>query len=268
VGHLHVKDVDRLSAAVAKLGAAPEPRTRHGRALTAADPQSLVEAVLTEIDETVLGRELILRNDRGEEIRLEVSGRRLLRMTAVAPKERAEAWAGTIGASVVEANGAASRAVLEVLRAMAEGSPAFGIASRKLSRRPGSAEMGCSAEALLASWRRRDLSLAPHHSPTIKEFVARIIPHSHALVRLEKDRVVQQHGAHELICKLVHLSPLGAHEGSEVPSAAGAVSLVVVCAETDEGDAILYACDDSQVLLAQIPASSLAATIAHWLGQM
>jgi hypothetical protein len=190
-----VKEHSRLTSAVARLGAAPERRQGRGREWAAADPQNLIELVLAEIDETILARELQLRNDRGEEIRLEVSGRRLLRIAGVAPKELAKSCASSIGEPIDDADGAAAHALAKVLGTMATGSPSFTVVSRKLPRRPGPAETGCSPEALLAFWKRAEAQPRRTRPVAIPDFLARSAPYASAFIRLENGAVVVNRGA-------------------------------------------------------------------------
>jgi hypothetical protein len=241
-----MKDIERLSEAVVKLGAKPEPRAGHGRVLNAVNPQGLLEAVLSEIEETILGRQLWLRNARGEEVRLEVSGRRLLRMSSVAPKELAGTSEALIGASIIDAHGPASCAVAEVLSAMAKDSSSIAIVSSKLPRCPDSAETGCSTEALRASWTRRKVSFARSNPAPVADLVARIATYSNAFVLLANGRLIRQEGVRDLIRHLIHLSRIETLQAGRFPSGGGSKSLVVISAATCEEGTILYARDENR----------------------
>lgn len=261
-----MKEIERLSSAVAKLGAAPESRTGHGRVLTAADRKGLLKAVLGEIDETVLARELQLRNDRGEEIRLEVSGRRLLRVASVTPKEFADTWATMLGKTIVDANGAASRALVEVLGAMATGSPAFAVTSRKLSQRTDRTETGCSPEALLASWNRLEARPERANPVTIADFITRSSSYATAFILLEDGRVVQEEGEQQVLRQLTDLSRIEALRGGSFPPGQRTKNCVLLTAANVKGDAFLYACDGKQSLLLLYPARLTVTLVAHWSG--
>jgi hypothetical protein len=261
-----VKEGARLSAMVAKFGGEPERRSPHGRVLTAAEPQGLIEAVLEEIDETVLARELQFRNGRGEEVRLEVSGRRLLRVASVTPKELADTGGAAIGAMISDADGAASRGLAEVLWTMATDSPSFAVVSRKLSCRPDPAETGCSPEALRASWKRLDARPERARPPTIADLITRVSPYTIAFIRLEGGTVVQKQGEHQLLCQLVQLARIDAPGARRFPPGRGTENCVLLTAAIGGGDAILYVRDDRQVLLLMFPSRSTAALISHWSG--
>ncbi len=261
-----MKDIERLSGAVAKLGAKPEPRAAHGRVLDAVNPQGLFEAVLGEIEETILGRELWLRNARGEEVRLEVSGRRLLRMCSVAPKELGGACEPHIGAPIIDAHGPASCAVAEVLSAMAKGSPSIAVVSSKLSRCPDSAETGCSTEALLASWTRRKTSFARFNPPPVAARVTRISTYSNALVLLADGRLIRQEGEQELICHLTHMSRIESLQAGRFPPGRGIQSFILISAATCEENTILYARDETHALLAHFTGHSASTLVSLWLG--
>ena len=259
-----MKEVDRLSAAVARLGATPEGRTKDGRLLTGADPQSLIEAVLSAIDETVLARELRLRNDRGEEILLEVSGRRLLRVGGVTPSEPDDSRAALIGKPILDANGAASHALFEVLGAMATGATSFAVASGKLSRRPDPAETGCSPESLLASWKRLAARSGPASPPSLADFVARVASRATARLRLEAGKVVEMEGDDEALRHLDRLSQTGLPAPEPSPSGQARRSFVVLTSPTGGRDAILCARDEEEAVLLLFPAGESARLIAAW----
>jgi hypothetical protein len=264
-----VKEHSRLTSAVARLGAAPERRQGRGRELAAADPQNLIELVLAEIDETILARELQLRNGRGEEIRLEVSGRRLLRIAGVAPKELAKSCAASIGEPIDDANGAAAHAFAKVLGIMATGSPSFTVVSRKLPRRPGPAETGCSPEALLASWKRAEAQPRRTRPVAIPDFLARSAPYASAFIRLENGKVVQQEGEPQLLRRLADLPRTEAPgRGRSAPGQCTEdfVLLTTATEVTDEADAILYARDASQAVLILFPARFSAVMVDLWAG--
>ncbi|MEX5727133.1 hypothetical protein Ga0609869_000486 [Rhodovulum iodosum] len=58
--------------------------------------------ILAEIDDTVLPRELVFANDRGERVGLVVSGRRLLRVSQIHPRSLATQFGALAGRSLSE----------------------------------------------------------------------------------------------------------------------------------------------------------------------
>ncbi len=75
-------DTSRFMQAIAALSAAPEPVSEYGR-LISSDRRNAFEAILSEITETVLRRELTFKNENGEHLTLDVAERRILRVVDV-----------------------------------------------------------------------------------------------------------------------------------------------------------------------------------------
>ena len=79
-------DLHRLMQAISALSAAPDNVTRDGRLLISPDGVAigLFEALLTEVNETVLHRRLIFRSENNSRLVLEVSERRILQAQCLA----------------------------------------------------------------------------------------------------------------------------------------------------------------------------------------
>lgn len=94
---------ERLRRKLAKLAGLSEPATASGRELRVGDAEGLIGSLLTEIDETLLARRLTFRTMPGAPaLRLEVYGRRLIRVLAPAPVGLPPEAAALAGKPLVE----------------------------------------------------------------------------------------------------------------------------------------------------------------------
>ncbi|PWE31392.1 hypothetical protein DDZ14_12825 [Maritimibacter sp. 55A14] len=148
-----MRDVRKLKDKLDRLAAAETPAAASGRRdLAGEGPQELLAAILREIDDTLLGRELDFHNDRGEMLGLDVSGRRLLRVRAVAPETLQETFSEHLDQPISELRDPAAVALRELLQVFLDGVRTVTVEPRKLSRRPRESQLGCSADALATAW--------------------------------------------------------------------------------------------------------------------
>lgn len=135
---------DRLNSKLAKLkgGSGSEEPTVFG------GTDGIVAALLAEIDETILPREMVLTNEKGEEARLLVAGRRLLRVGG--PGERLDAAQAASGERDAEhgAVDAIAAAFHGTLRGFLDRAEEIGVTARRPGYRVDPTEVGCSVDML------------------------------------------------------------------------------------------------------------------------
>lgn len=141
-----VDDVERLRTMLARL--------KHGDEGVddASDPDDMLAPVLQEIDETVLPRELRFRNDRGEEVALIVSARRVLRIGEVRPAALAAKFADLAGHPLSEDAKPQLEAFRGLLETFLQGSEELSVTATRPSSDASTSDIGCGAETLARLW--------------------------------------------------------------------------------------------------------------------
>lgn len=135
---------DRLNSKLAKLkgGSDPaEPTVFEG-------VDGMLAALLAEIDETVLPREMVLTNEKGEEARLLVAGRRLLRVGGPGESLEAGPAAPDDAGSERDAADALAAAFHGTLRGFLDRAEEISVTARRPAYRVDPREFGCSVEML------------------------------------------------------------------------------------------------------------------------
>lgn len=128
--------LERLNSKLAKLKGNDEAAEQ----TVAGGTDGILAVLLSEIEETILPREMVLSNEAGEEFKLLVAGRRLLRVSGPEiPQDKAQECPAILAAF----NGP--------LRQFLDRAQEIGIAALRPSYRIDAAQMGCSAEMLSGS---------------------------------------------------------------------------------------------------------------------
>ncbi len=202
-----VSDEERLFAQLRKLAGPPESRARAGRRLEISAPGGALRAVLREIDETVLPRELDFVTDRGRRFRLEVANRRLFRLREMAPPALAAAAEEVLERPLSAAEPALLEALGRALEAaLADAESLFVAASRDSGSLPAGVA-GCASETLAAVWGISLATPAPGiDSDLIDRFVESCAPMASGTVVIDRLGVAQKIGRAEALDELERLA--------------------------------------------------------------
>lgn len=176
-----MSDRERLHGVLGKLGA--EESGGATRRLDGGDAGALMRAILTEVDETVLGRRLEFRaGDR--RFVLDAANRRVL--YAVEPVE-------------LDLSGLDDPAQAEALRAgllaFVDGQASLSVTARPSAAAREGATMGIAAVALVKAWELdSELSQSDSVSPVLARLLGGIAPEVTAWMRLQDDEEVASNG--------------------------------------------------------------------------
>lgn len=211
--------LDRLNDKLAKLKGADDAAEQ----TVAGGTDGILAALLSEIEETILPREMVLTNERGEEFRLLVSGRRLIR--AGAPAAAPEDDDDPAGRIVAAFNGP--------LRAFLDGAREISIAAGRPRERIDPTEMGCSAEILARS-------VTPARMPDpVADPVGACLDRAAAGLRLEGGAVTATLGDPSLAARLERLGPALLPAMAETAGPAESAPVCTVLEGSAEGGMIL-----------------------------
>lgn len=202
-----MSEIHRLQDKLAKLRAAAEGVDSGGRNIRAADKKGLLLAILHEIDETILGRELTFHNDAGSTLVFEVAARRLLGLGEQSGAAKSPSYETILGQSFSEASGTLFDALAALLDDFLADTSKLVVKSRKLSRATDPSEIGCSAEALAQAW-SLDLYNGNGSASTdqLDEFFAACAEISLASVRFDAENIYQKSGQEDELQRLVELA--------------------------------------------------------------
>ncbi len=147
-----MSDLNRLEEKIAKLNAASTGVSANGREIPASDSNSLFRAILLEIDETMLARELIFENDNGITLGLEVANRRLLRFSGLSDENHSELAAPLLEKTFSQDNSPLIEALFEVFTVFLQDTTKLLVRSAKLSTTSNPTDIGCSPQGLAEAW--------------------------------------------------------------------------------------------------------------------
>ena len=234
-----------------------------GRTLAPADSGGLLFAIVQEIDETILARELVFSNDRQEQITLEVSGRRLLRITSIPQLHAASSFNALVDRQISNPDGSEIDTIADLLAVFVEHSAALRVKARPLQLRHGQPDLGCSSEVLAAACARRSGSLAQE---SLEDFCAASAEFAIAWVELREGTVVKAAGDPEIARKLTYLAqshdpwPVDWHLGGK---GTAAKDCTILCG-SDDGSDILVAVQNDRALFMAFAPERLAQVVALW----
>ena len=260
-----MKETERLKAKLAKLvEESGDSDAMAGRTLAPADPGGLLFAIVQEIDETILARELVFSNDRQEQITLEVSGRRLLRITSIPQLHTASSFNALVDRQISDPDGSEIDTITELLAVFVEHTATLRVKTRPLQLRHGQPDLGCSSEVLAAACARRSGSLSQE---SLEDFCAASAEFAIAWVQLREGTVVKAAGDPEIARKLTYLAqshdpwpPVDWHLRGKESAAKGCT---VLCG-SDDGSDILVAVQDDRALFMAFAPERLAHVVALW----
>ncbi|MBV1867954.1 MAG: hypothetical protein KUG69_08630 [Marinosulfonomonas sp.] len=262
-----MNDTERLQDKLAKLSSAKENIGAGGREISARDKSGFLLAILNEIDETVMARLLVFRNDAGNTVELEVVNRRLLRVAGSSTQAMPDT---TLPGQVFsEANGLLATSLSEVLEKFLTESEQVFVQAKRLEQAPDPTIIGCACKILAQAW---SLNLYPSHgcaaADLIEKFIATCADIASAWVQIENGNVEHTGGAEKQVKRLVEIvdetlvefdAGLNKHLlGSKV------TRCVTLGPQGETGDVVLYAKSMTSGAVMVLPDAHLTDVIAKW----
>lgn len=269
---IHVADNDsetrRLAAKLAKLASATEVVSPKGRPLRADSPSSLVAALLTEIDETILARTLEFTSASGAVLSVDVFSRRLLRVNAPVPRGAPKGFEGQV---LTDADPRKIGGLLRVFKAFADKDHVAYVKSRPVSKPVEASDYGLAAMILGGLW---EMPLQGGTPTTAKARMQAfydgcegkaegwiLLKDAAPVVAAGDDGALDRLGAYAEAA----LEPLVAAKAvARTPAANPA--FVLLGTDGPDGLSVMLATEEDHAVLAVIPAAKLDEMSALWRG--
>ncbi|MBS9718130.1 hypothetical protein ACFFUT_12710 [Pseudohalocynthiibacter aestuariivivens] len=264
-----MNDINRLKSKLEKLGAEEFGAKSDGHVFKVSNLDEVMTVMLREIDETLLGRELEFRNDRGDMIGLEVSGRRLLCVSKVLPERLATSFKSLLKVATFDAHGPEIDDMARLLDAFSEEATKLKVTSHGLSRAMGSSEVGCSPDSLAQAWSLDAVETTEENEESaVASFLASCRDIASAWIQLKEGSVTRKSGDEALIERLVSL----ASDGFSIPdiglkqggNSAEAKRCIVLRSPSLEQHSVLFAENENRAALVLFPAENLSQVISKW----
>ncbi len=237
-----------------------------GRKLKGKDPDSLIAALVTEIDETILPRRLSLHL-AGDEVHLAVANRRLQALLAPAPK--VDGGADLAGKPLPDAEDPNVPALRDVLaRVFAEAGP-IAIKTRRLETSFGS-DIGVPANLLGRTWGVQDMAQPKALSPdaVLSHFLDGLGDQGVAWLRIKGEEVTDQGGDEDRVAALgeqaaVFLDGYFAKFEEVFPADAAACGTLIAPA-SDKGEAMFFVEFGEESAFLAGPTAMMPAVAGRW----
>jgi len=264
-----VNDINRLKSKLEKLGAEESGALSDGRVFEVANLDEVMTVMLREIDETLLGRELEFRNDRGDMVGLEVSGRRLLRVNKVLPERLATSFKSLLKVTTFDSLGPEIDDMARLLDAFSEETKNLTVTSQSLSRAMGSSEVGCSPDSLAQAWSLDPVeAIEENEDSAVASFLDSCREFVSAWIQLKEGAITRQSGNEAMIKRLVSL----ANDGFSIPDiglkqtsdSVESKRCIVLRAPSLEQQSVLFAENENRAALVLFPAKNLSQVISKW----
>lgn len=198
-----MNDTERIKARLASLAAPPTQPPQARRLLSPPGRAGLLGAVLREIDETVLPRQIRFVTDRGSFFVLELANRRLFRLREMGGSTLPGGRGGPVDQPLSETDRPALEALGELLRAALAGAERLWVAESTPADDLDLAALGCASEALARLWQ---LDLEPRRgaidSDLLDRFVAECAALSRGAIVIDTAGVAQKHGDADTLARL------------------------------------------------------------------
>lgn len=211
-----MNDIRRLNDKLAKLGDS-EHRTSDGaREISFTGKNELLLAILHEIDETILARELVFANKTGQKLSLEVANRRLLRLKDQSGDTDIPSYHADLAHPFSEPDTSVIEALAELLCKFMEGSDALNVTPQKLVRVTAPSEIGLSPEVLALTWA---INFYGSDSTTtarqIEKFITSCADFTLASVEFGPDEIIEITGPEPETERLIDLAQDGLNQLDE-----------------------------------------------------
>lgn len=245
---------DRLDRVLGKLAAVPRPATPEGRPLDGSTPGGLIAALLTEIDESIRPRRLVVSAGSGEALLIDCYDRRFLRLRSPTPV------APDLADKPIETE-ADIRALGAALTTFAKAAGGLTLRAAPMPEGHDPARLGPTARTLAAAW-----GLALDRGVTavvpLDALIAAIGPTARGWVRMSPKGIEVSGGSADAIARLSDFVANG------MPTVAPDVSPRCVVlgglAGAPEGEILVAATDHEDRVLLLLPRAALPEVTAAW----
>lgn len=267
-----MSDTQRLEDKIAKLNAAGLGVTASGREIKAPDSDGFVRAILNEIEEIILARELLFENSSGETLGLKVVNRRLLRVSNQSDEKLTRLAAPILEQDFSQESGLLISGLFDFLTEFLKDTSKLIVSTKKLEQVPNPADIGCSPEALAQAW-SLDMfeDVNSRYENRVENFVESNAEFILAYVQYDSDGFSKKVGQEDNINQLVELSEnglsqlVGHLEKFLHPNSAQ--YCVILSAGQDDGHSILYIVVGSKKTLVMVPSNRASGIYSIWQDQ-
>lgn len=238
-----MSDAKRLQDKLAKLTEKSAATHSGNREINTARETGFRLAVLQEIDETILGRNLIFQNENNKGFTLEAANRRLHRVIEFTLNSAENSFDNLIGQQFFEQDIEQTSRFAELLDAFFEGSQKYFVHSKRLNQTPDPENVGCAASvlatALSVDLYEKDIEAENDHS---EEKLVACIKLATSWVRFDATGIVKSAGD---LSGIHHLKSLIKHDMSQFDqrlddSFGTSARFVVLGPDMSKGHLILY----------------------------
>ncbi len=268
-----MSDNQRLEDKIAKLNAAGTGVTASGREIKSPDTDGFLRAILNEIEEIILARELLFENSKGETLGLRIVNRRLMRVSSQSDKTLTRLAAPILEQDFFQESGLLISGLFDFLAEFLKDTSKLIISTKKLEQVPNPADIGCSPEALAQEW-SLDLfeDVKNGNEKRVENFVESNAEFILAYIQYDSDGFSKKVGQENNINQLVEFSEnglsrlVGHLESFLHPNSAQ--YCVILGASQGEGESILYIVVGSKKTLVMVPSNRVSGIYSIWQDQV
>lgn len=259
-----MKDTRRLAARIRKL-ATSENTTPEGREVAPGSDGTSLAAILREIDETVLPRQLTFH--RGEaSLVVSAGNRRLISVDAADGPAASGTRDGVLGRSLTQPDVALLGRLRDALISALPGDAPIFVRTARPPDGAGDFAAGTTAAALASAWGVDLGSISEDAAPpaAIDDFLGTVPSQSRAWLRLDAGSVAGQGGDEAAAARLrAFADSADMAELDMVPDAKGS-RFIAIGRAPDDGDCLVFVSDKAEAALLMISAEALDTVKANW----
>lgn len=189
-------DREKIQASLAQIAAEDNTDARGSRILSPNAQKSLIQALLSEIDDTILPRELSITNARGQSIQFEVAGGRLIRVSDTTGFDASEVISTFFGKPLQKSDGDVLSQLGKFCQDFVAATDMLKVRATALTAARDPANIGCPAQDLAAAWGVKFARPgSTHATDAAAEFVRRSMEFCDAAITLKSGAIIERSGA-------------------------------------------------------------------------
>jgi hypothetical protein len=262
-----MSDIDRLRDKLSKLAGPSNIAPDGWREVVATDKSEFLRAVLNEIDETILARNLTFRNGKDASFSLEVANRRLHSVTDATPAALKSAAPELLGAQFSETGDTLTEPLAAMLVLFFEGAEQISVNTAKSAMPLDPDNIGCAAEVIATSWSLKLYENKQENADKkVGAFIDQCLGLATSWVQFDANGVHLSAGEQEAIQRLTELAQqnLSDFDKRLVATFDEGAHCVVIGFGPDEGQSILYVKSANAGAFMDVPSDNLAEIHKLW----
>jgi hypothetical protein len=256
-------DSDNLISKIARLASREDAFDQGRRVLSGTGRDEILGAVLQEIDETVLARQLTFNAQPGHSIVLIAKGRRLQKICEIEPESLAAVGSDLISQYLSGQDDGHMVGLTQLMVSFAEGADRLSVSVDEIGAGGDNSAIGVSVQSLSAAW----LPASSANGPvTLGDFLASCRGDLIASILLENGALVSQSGAEKQAKRLKELAESAADDiDAELRQLhAEGVENRLFVVDRKPGELICFSSDGDQMALLLIADEDLQKILTKW----